>query len=422
MLKCVSLNKYMAMVVLILIAFSVSGDLYFEAWPRKAFYTAFYLSVVGLLLSFFRERYRVVWSTDKYIYYFIGAILLLGLSKFLWSASFDTALFSDIKNNYRNGGKILILSAVVSSYLLIALPAITVRGWKIISLLMLLLGVVTLWAGYQEIKDAVFVARTKLLADAATTTGYIFVLQSVACLSSVRIAFERKTTRTMILALACAIFGTSILLTGTRGALGTFIVLTFALAILELRAVRVRYWILTFILLLLCSGGVAYKMKERIIEAGTDFQALNAGDASTSVGARVAMLDAGISVFDTTLLGQSVDERFNKADAYIKQRYQQNDEAILSIHYHFHNEMVESLSLQGLLGIVSLLMFYISGLIAAAKGQDRIRFGLFATVFSLLLMGLTDVIFIQSNTAMVIGACVVIAVATLKAERSTKVA
>lgn len=88
-------------------------------------------------------------------------------------------------------------------------------------------------------------------------------------------------------------------------------------------------------------------MQKRIVEAYDNIQQLQKNNANTSLGARFVMLDAGQHVASLSLFGQDAEKRYNNAREYIEQNYK-SAEAVRAIKYHFHNDIIESFSLQGL--------------------------------------------------------------------------
>lgn len=401
-------NKYLANIVFLLVVFAIAGDLFIEAYPRKMFYNACYASIIGLVFCSDWKYWRCWVKSNKAPLFFILALFLLGASKFIWSVAFPSVHFEDIKNNYHASGKMFFLASVCACYLYKNKNEIRYVTMQVAMVLSLLLAIATALFGYQEASHGVL--RIKLLADAATTTGYILVLQSVIVITLVQHVFKRKYTRLLMLALAIFIFATALMMTETRGAIGSFFIIVFILMCNELRNMKAHHWIIAALIFSMAGCGVAWKMKNRISEAFSDVASLQSDNTNTSIGARVVMLKSGIYVSHFTLFGQDAVDRYNTARAYIEEGDFNSPEAIRSIGYHFHNEVIESLSLQGVFGFLSLLAFYVMGLIVVFNKQLYFNMGLLSLIVSLGLMGLTDVIMIQSNTAMVIGACCIITI------------
>lgn len=400
------INFYLANVSFLLVIFAIAGDLFVEAIPRKAFYSGCYIAIAGLLFFSNWRDIKSWWSSNKHSIIFIGGVFILGLSKIVWSILYHTDSFQDIRNNYHAGGKMLMLSALLALYLLKSVREIHKVSKCVALSLSLILAVLTAWFGYQE-QLAGFL-RIKLLADAATTTGYILVIQAIICMTLIKTIIDNRRLRAIGLLVAFFMFASILLMTETRGAIGTFFIVSFCLMCHELKAVKRRYWLLSSLILLLAIGAVAYKMHGRILEVMSDVQALQNDNANTSIGARAVMLDAGVEVTTFSLFGQRVDDRYNKAKQFIESHYN-SPEAIRSIGYHFHNDIIESLSLQGIFGFIAIIFFYLSGISAALRQKPVANIGLLLLVSSLILMGIPDVIMIQSNTAMVIGASCIVA-------------
>lgn len=395
------INFYLANLSFLLVIFAIGGDLFIEAVPRKVFYSGCYIAIAGLLFFSDWRDVKAWWSSNKNSIIFIAGLFILGGSKIVWSILYHTDNYQDIRNNYHAGGKMLILSALMALYLLKSVKEIHKFSKYTAVVLSLILAVLTAWFGYQE--QLAGSLRIKLLADAATTTGYILVMQAIICMTLIKTIVDNRRYRAVGLLVIFFLFASILLMTETRGAIGTYFIVSFCFMCHELKAVRRRYWLLSSLVLLLAVGAVAYKMHGRLVEVMSDVQALQNDNANTSIGARVVMLEAGVDVTTFSLFGQRVDDRYNKAKQFIESHYN-SPEAIRSIGYHFHNDIIESLSLQGIFGFIAIIFFYVSGIFAALKQQPAANIGLLLLVSALLLMGMTDVIMIQSNTAMVIGA------------------
>lgn len=157
------------------------------------------------------------------------------------------------------------------------------------------------------------------------------------------------------------------------------------------------------------SGSMLYKNYSRIVDIKNDFVSLENKNDNTSIGARFTMLKAGLQVMKPTLFGQSVQQRLNDATAFITTTMPGSTLSLYSIKYHFHNEIIESLSLHGIFGGLTLLFFYISALASSIVIKENVNVCLLMLILSLILMGLTDVLMIQSNTSMIIGISIILA-------------
>jgi len=136
----------------------------------------------------------------------------------------------------------------------------------------------------------------------------------------------------------------------------------------------------------------------------------------TSIGARFSIWESGIHSIKPTLLGQTPASRTEKARAFIEKYERNNPEAYNNVKYNLHNETLEILSLQGLLGLLSLIMLFVSSIVYGIKGIRNNSNGVFFVMCPIIVMGLTDTVMIQSNTALMI--CVALALCQVSTARS----
>ncbi|MCV5275127.1 O-antigen ligase domain-containing protein, partial [Escherichia coli] len=82
-------------------------------------------------------------------------------------------------------------------------------------------------------------------------------------------------------------------------------------------------------------------------------------NSNSSVGARFAMVNAGIKGSPDTLGWQSLEERAKKIKALSLDNNIYNS-VLPFLDVHMHNEIVESLSTKGKIGLLVLIMFYVA--------------------------------------------------------------
>ncbi|HDR2407799.1 TPA: hypothetical protein QCH84_004220, partial [Enterobacter asburiae] len=228
MLNRVYINKINVNIIFIIIVFAIGSDLFMEAYPRKLFYGGCYLSIFGLIFLDRMQNFRQWVLNNKIATAFLFCIVLLGASKLIWSVSFPSTSLQDIKDNYYAGGKMLIFAGLMAFYLLKSVGEISHTSWKFAAGISLVLGIVTVWFGYQD--QAKGLDRIKLLADAATTAAYIIVIQSIVCISLIKKVILNNLYRILSLALVFIISSCLLLMTETRGAIATFFIVYFVLA------------------------------------------------------------------------------------------------------------------------------------------------------------------------------------------------
>nr|WP_255438349.1 O-antigen ligase family protein [Pantoea nemavictus] len=136
----------------------------------------------------------------------------------------------------------------------------------------------------------------------------------------------------------------------------------------------------------------------------------------TSIGARFSIWKGGFNSISWTFLGQSPDERTNKAREYIKESERGNPEAYKNVMYHLHDDFLETLSLQGIAGAVTLILFYL-GLIVVALGFRA--FDITLLPISIFIFGLTDTVWIQSGSVFILMAATVISYSLIQLKPKT---
>lgn len=113
----------------------------------------------------------------------------------------------------------------------------------------------------------------------------------------------------------------------------------------------------------------------------------------------------GIKNFTNAPLGQSMQSRFNYSEAYTSQNPQYRT-TMEYINVHLHDEMIETLSLQGIFGGLTLLWFYLSISWVALRERNT---PLLFTMNCLIAYGLSDVLLLSSEAILfyitLIGIC-----------------
>ncbi|MCX2958188.1 MAG: hypothetical protein N6V49_05130, partial [Serratia symbiotica] len=80
-----------------------------------------------------------------------------------------------------------------------------------------------------------------------------------------------------------------------------------------------------------------------------------------------------------------------------------------------HNDMLETLSLQGMFGLFSLLCFYLFGLYFSLNRKNAFEnSGTLFVICPVIVFGFTDVVLIQSNTALVVVTSLALSLPLLK--------
>lgn len=108
----------------------------------------------------------------------------------------------------------------------------------------------------------------------------------------------------------------------------------------------------------------------------------------TSVGARFAMYKTGIESSYNNFTGQSLEERGYK----IKKIVENNKElsgALLFLNIHLHNQIIDTLSTTGWLGVILNILFLISIITFIHKKNIPM---MYTYVVAIVLYGLSDIL------------------------------
>ncbi|MCZ4059793.1 O-antigen ligase family protein [Pantoea sp. LMR881] len=289
-------------------------------------------------------------------------LLLLGLSKWLWATLTTNHDLPLIAEHYRVSGKRMILGAFV----LYSIHRLSPR-WRFLPRLIqagtVLLCVMLIAATVVGIHDVITTGeRPKINSDAATSGAYMFTLLALVTLWSIRKAFPRHypVPFFLILIVSFILLGVS----ETRSAILLFSLFCLAAMIHHIVVSPWRsrvIWLSLFAALLLVGMFSAAKYSDRLFDrvetVQTEIEQYQQGDTSTSIGGRVGMWQAGLWAFMQHPLGQSADMRNQEAKHWLDRHQPANNIAYLNIQYHTHNDIVESLSLQGIMGGFVMIAF-----------------------------------------------------------------
>nr|WP_246859691.1 O-antigen ligase family protein [Dickeya oryzae] len=184
-----------------------------------------------------------------------------------------------------------------------------------------------------------------------------------------------------------------ILLTDTRNVIFAFPFIFFFIAFCAMRVLKIK-WILVFVLLLISVLCINYnKISHRVSDAVNETQgfANYNGNNSGALSSRLAMWRLGMKFFIHHPLGSNKEARSEWAKNYIltENKYQA---ALPYLDIHLHNEIIDTASLQGVLGVILLFLFYVSITLYAWVNKNFILLSVSAIIIT---SGLTDVIFIS---------------------------
>lgn len=335
-------------------------------------------------------------------YYFKGskghwvfvAILLLGILNLCWYGFYKTpeAIYKNAYRGYLEMGKMAVFSAF--SFLVLTHKD-TICKFKY-HLLAATVGQVILLsrAFYQGVyigADRIPLSAMNAVPGtmgAATIAAYIITFSAIY--ASCVILMSELKYKIPLFFINFILSFSAVVMTGTRAAIFTYPLVTFLSIVIRYRK-RKSFLIKTlgalFTAFILC--GILFKseIENRINILSNDIARYERGNSNSSVGARFAMTEVGFYSSPTNFTWQSLESRGEK----IKQLAQQNkiwSSAIYYLDVHMHNEVIEALSTKGIVGVIALLLFYLSiGIYAYTVKEPLILMFLFA----LMLFGISDV-------------------------------
>ncbi|EJL89592.1 O-antigen ligase [Pantoea sp. GM01] len=383
--------------IVILLCCTLATNLFTYGFAQKVFYIAAYLSGFLFIYTLASPSNRM--RMNRYILLLFSALFIMGALRFGWAvyindnyANFTTPT-NNILNNYRLGGKRLMLAAFVVAVIAMYNNDISERTLYLSKMLLWLGAAGALIFGIHEhLRTGV---RIKLTADAASSSSYmVMFLYCTYLWLSVKDAnrkwiFADASFALIVLAI--------VVLSGTRVSLLAFMFITLCqisrfYGLLEiLRPKRNRLYALILFALLAGLTG------QRWMQAYNNIENYN-NNSSTSVGARVAIWDSGIHFIPQHPGFSSPDVRTVTARQYISRVHPGNKIGYTNVKYNMHNEFLEVATLQGIAGLASLIFLYAAVLIIWFK-RDALM-GISMPVAALFIMGMTDSVLIYSPTSM----------------------
>ena len=356
-IKKSSFDDKLASLLFLLITISISFFMYSGEITRNFFYIATYIAV----LYFIYVTLRV----DKKIKFYPVActILLLGISKLLWVMLTVNHQYPLIAYHYQISGKRLILA----SFILYAIehnihkwkiPTLTVRtGIAIMTILFIVISVIRVIV-YLKTGE-----RMKINSDAQTSGAYTFTIFSLLVMYSLKY-HALKHYRLICLIVMTLTFAV-LAATETRSAIILFILISAGSIIYDFTKsshtskIIYGFAIAVLIIAAVTSGHPYYnKVLTRFDNLQNEVTSYNDGERNTSVGARFSMWRAGVDAFKHHPFGQSADSRNALATTFIDEHEGGNPEALRNLQFHLHNDIIDTMSLQGILGALIMVLFF----------------------------------------------------------------
>lgn len=372
---------------LLLTLISIALVLLSSGRQREFFYIAVYASIIGLAIDYKNISVRP--------YSIALPILAIGVLNVAWYFSYEYGKEGiNVYNNYFGSSKKLILGSILVFYL--DQFKFYIDSEKAKKYFILIIGtgltLATIYGFYQETQG---IDRVEMSLNRPTIAAYIY---SVLSLSFIYSLYLQK--KIMAYALAASVILISyvlILMTGTRAAIGLFIILSIILTLYHFKKIHITSSLvfLATVAVIIAFGYKPY-LEPKINQTTSEITKFQEGKDNTSLGARFSMWAVGVENGLSHPIGQSMESRKQWSAEYVKKHPHQRA-SMQFMDIHLHNELIEKYSLQGIPGVVLLLFFFVALLYQAFKNRNGLL--LMSTLF-LLLYGLTDVILLSSEAVL----------------------
>jgi len=348
---------------------------------------ALYLAAVIALVDFFIKKTK---PQLNYATFIVFIVLLLSLSFYLQTIIFKSTTLHEIDLNYREAAKRMFLGVIISIYLISHRDKISDKGWLGAYSWIIIGFIYTIMIAFK-----LSVPNRRLeLKTVATMTAYVFVIISLA---ATYITLKLKGWyRSILVIFAVMITSYIVLLTQTRSVLLTYPLILFILLLKEKFFNKQNLALMAIVTVCAVSLFLPkiHTAKERLESSVIEYNDYVNNDESTSLGSRFSMWKAAFSIISSSMLGESADRRDALARQYIDNHENANHEALRVIKYHYHNDLLEAITLRGILGVIILLVFYIFTAYASYRFTGTTTLTLLLIVPT-LLYGSTDSLLID---------------------------
>lgn len=316
-----------------------------------------------------------------------ASILFIGIIDLIWYKLFkvNNSPFQATYHNYINTVRVFIFG-----FFIVLLAATTKIKYKSSALLYLLYSVSFIILGY-ALFQKFSIGLDRIDFGIGTSTGAAYSIMLVGLISAVAILYTPKSHPLLFVLNTVMVFA-ALVMTQTRSSILIFpVICCITIVTYYLKNPKKLFLgVCGFMALLIVLGLVfSQSIAKRYDAAVNDINLYQQGKGNTSLGARFAMYEAGLMIFkDAPLSWRSADERSYEVSELIKQDKTLSPVRLFT-NIHLHNEIIESASLKGIVGIFSIIAFYAALMFSVYYYRSL---GLFAFSLAIIGTGLSDVI------------------------------
>lgn len=377
-------NHVLLSMILLLASASIVLNFISAPQARTFFYLTSYVAIFSLLINWNQKP-------TPLLILIVAVLALVGLSKYIWFLiEYVGNPAYNQYNPYYNTGKRLLLSAVIAWSVFSLREHMTEQGKKIIKISIFTAFLIASVIGfYQSIHFPK--QRVDFFLGFATDSAYMY--SAISLLTILLLDRNKNMTSKFLMPLFFVISMFITFKTETRNVL-IFFPLALVISFSMWRKNHIKI-ISSLIVAIVISFILGYKpfIEKRVAATQKEIASYqkNNGNTSGSLTARFAMWDVGYHAFITHPWGMSFEQRAKFAKKYAKDT-KSNKSALHYINIHLHNELMDTATLQGILGIVVILFAYLALLYYSIRNRNSLVLGL---TLIIMTVGLTDVIFIS---------------------------
>lgn len=382
-------------IVLVLCCISVFFTLINTRYAREYFFFASYFVIFFLALDFR--------NINKYLK-FAPILITLGIIKIIWFLYFYAGTSSmDLNNASVQAGKRLVLASIIIAYLLKKKEFILYKR-EIISITLWATFIATSLIGFYQ--TLTWTDRISFINTRSTDAAYMYSSISLSLICC--ILTNKNLKKSILTGVIFLISMFLIIQTGTRSAI---LVHPLAFIIIKLSSYEPKnrkYVLGICVIAIVCLFSILRNdIENKINQTKSELSVYidSNGNSGSSLGTRLAMWQSGLAVFKAHPFGMSLEQRYQYMSDYVHQ-VGRGESALLYAKIHLHDESIETMTQQGIVGLIMLWAFYLINLFKAYTQKNIL---LLITLFCMIMYGVTDVLLISREQTIYFGIMLMIA-------------
>lgn len=376
-------------VVFILCCLSVFFTLINTRYAREYFFFSSYLVIISLVFD-----YR---NINKYLK-FIPILIAIGFVKIIWFLYFYAGTISmDLNNVSVQAGKRLVLVSIIIAYLLKKKELILFKNE---------ITIITLWTTFIATsligfyQTATWTDRISFINTRATDAAYMYSSIALSLISCILI--KKNIKKSIITGVIFLVSMFLIIQTGTRSAIIIHPLAFILIKLLSYEKKKRKYVLGACLLAIICIFSILKNdIENKINQTKSDLSIYtnSNGNTDSSLGTRLAMWQSGLIVFKSHPFGMSLEQRYQYMSDYVHQTGK-GESALTYAKVHLHDESIETMTQQGIVGLFFLWAFYLANIFTAYKQKNTL---LTVTLLCMIMYGLTDVLLISREQTIYFG-------------------